>query len=348
MKGMKRMKAMKKIVMVAGFVCAALPVAAQIQMPDPKKIAGVPLPADDLPGGTISVRVIRGNFDKNIPDTAVEFTVDGKRRTVKTDEGGRAQVAGLARGVRVRAAAVVDGVRLESQEVVVGDAGVRFVLVATDPELEKRAEEDRRLASSAPVPGLVVFGPETRMIAEMSNDRLNIFYVLQILNTARTPVDPGGPVLFDLPRDARGVTLLEQSSKQATAKGHRVIVTGPFAPGATMVHVAYEQPYNRDTARIVQPWPATLQNLNVLVLQIGGLDVRSSQLASKREVTDQDQRLIVAGGPTIPAGQSLVLEITGLPHHAVWPRYVALSLATVIVVAGLWAAFIPAPRRRAA
>jgi hypothetical protein len=332
---------------VVALASLATTVAAQIDMPDPKTIAGVPLPATDLPAGTISVRVIRGSFEKNIPDTTVEFSVDGKRRTVKTDASGRAQVAGLARGARVRAAAVVDGVRLESQDVVVAESGVRFVLVATDPELEKRAEEDRRLAASAPVPGLVVFGPETRMIAEMSNDRLNIFYVLQILNTARTPVDPGGPVLFDLPRDARGVTLLEESSKQATVKGHRVIVTGPFAPGPTMVHVAYEQPYGRDTARIVQPWPANLQTLNVLVLQIGGLDVRSPQIASKREVSDQNQRLIVASGPAIPAGQSMVLEITGLPHHALWPRYIALGLATVIVGAGLWAAVLPARRRAA-
>jgi hypothetical protein len=115
-----------------------------------------------------------------------------------------------------------------------------------------------------------------------------------------------------------------------------------------MVHVAYEQPYSRDTARIVQSWPANLPNLNVLVLQIGGLDVRSPQIASKREVSDQNQRLIVASGPAIPAGQSMVLEITGLPHHALWPRYVALGLSTVIVGAGLWAAVFPAPRRRAA
>jgi hypothetical protein len=327
--------------------CAVTLAAAQFDMPDPKKIAGVPLPADDLPSGTISVRLIRGSFEKNIPDTAIEFSVNGTRRTVRTDAFGRAQVTGLARGARVRAATVVDGVRLESQEIVIGDSGVRLVLVATDPELEKRAEEDRRLAASPPVRGLVVFGPETRMIAEMSNDRLNIFYVLQILNTARTPVDPGGPVIFDLPRDARGLTLLEESSKQATVKGHRVIVTGPFAPGPTMVHAAYEQPYSRDTARIVQPWPANLQNLNVLVLQIGGLDVRSPQIASKREVSDQNQRLIVASGPAIPAGQSMVLEITGLPHHALWPRYIALGLATVIVGAGLWAAVLPARRRAA-
>ena len=334
--------------LIVALAISATPLAAQLQMPDPKQIAGVPLPADDLPGGTVSVRVIRGNFDKNIVGAIVEFTVDGKVRRVKTDESGRAQVSGLPSGARVLAATQIDDVRLESKEITVGPSGVRFVLVATDPEIEKRAEEDRKLAASPPVSGMVVFGPETRMIAEMTRDQLNIFYVLQILNTARTPVDTGGPVTFELPRDARGLTLLEESSKQATVKGHRVIVTGPFAPGATMVHVAYEQPYNRDTARIVQAWPANLQNLNILVLQIGGLDVRSAQIQQKREVSERDQRLIVANGPAIPAGQSLTLEITGLPHHALWPRYVALSLATVIVVAGLWAAVTPASRRRAA
>lgn len=340
-----RMRPVLTFVMLMALAAAA---AAQIQMPDPKQIAGVPLPATDLPSGTISVRVIRGNFDKNIAGATVDLTVDGKVRRVTTDESGRAQVTGLARGTKVRAAATIDGARLESQEIVVGDSGVRVVLVATDPEIEKRKEEDRRLANAPPVPGMVVLGPESRVIAEMSDDRLNVFYVLQILNTARTPVDPGGPVIFDLPRDARGASLLEGSSTQATAKGPRIIVTGPFAPGATMVQVAYEQPYSGDTARVVQKWPAALQNLNVLVPQIGGLDVRSPQIASKREVTDQGQKLIVAGGPAIPAGQSLVLEISGLPHHALWPRYVALSLATVIMGAGLWAAAFPNPRRRPA
>jgi hypothetical protein len=339
---------LRLLVAIAILTSAATTVTAQLQMPDPKQIAGVPLPATDLPAGTISVRVIRGSFAKNVSDAIVEFAIDGTPRREKTDASGRAQVSGLKPGAKVRASTVIDGARLASQEVVVGDSGIRFVLVAVDPEIEARAEEDRRLAASPPVRGMVVFGPETRMIIEMSKDDLNVFYVLQILNTARTPVDPGGPILFDLPRDARGVALLQESTKQASAKGHRVIVTGPFAPGATMVHIAYAQPYNRGTARIEQKWPASLQSLNILMLQIGGLDLRSPQIASKREVTDQGQRLMVAAGAPIAAEQSLVLDITGLPHHPLWPRYLALSLVTVIVGAGLWAAFVPVARARAA
>jgi hypothetical protein len=44
----------------------------------------------------------------------------------------------------------------------------------------------------------------------------------------------------------------------------------------------------------------------------------------------------------------MTLEIGGLPHHALWPRYTALTLAGVILAAGVWAAAVPARRRRVA
>jgi hypothetical protein len=52
--------------------------------------------------------------------------------------------------------------------------------------------------------------------------------------------------------------------------------------------------------------------------------------------------------PALPAGQTLTLDITGLPHHAAWPRNVALGMAGTIMAIGLWAAFAPGSRRRAA
>ena len=55
------------------------------------------------------------------------------------------------------------------------------------------AAEDKALAAAPPVKGIVVLGPESRVIAQMSNDLLHIYYVLDIINTARTPVDIGGP-----------------------------------------------------------------------------------------------------------------------------------------------------------
>src|SRR5712671_6386150 len=64
---------------------------AQFQMPDPKQMSGIPRPVTDLPDGSISVRVIRGELSNNITNQPVELRVGGKVLTAKTDEGGRAQ-----------------------------------------------------------------------------------------------------------------------------------------------------------------------------------------------------------------------------------------------------------------
>ena len=316
-----------------------LPVLAQTF--DPKMMSGLPLPAADLPRGTVSVRVVRGSPVQNIPDQVVEFIVDGRTETRRTDESGRAQLADLKPGATLKAVAVVEGERLESQEIAIRDTGIRVMLVATDPEAA-------RLAAGPAVKGLVVFGPESRVIAQMDDDRLTVFYVLHILNSARVPVDPGGPLILELPRVARRATVLEGSSTQAVANGPRVVVTAPFSPGVTAVQIAFELPYSGPTARLEQTWPANLQALNVLVTQTGGLDIASPQIKQKQEITDQGQRLIVATGSTIPAGQSLTLEITGLPHQPRWPRNIALTLAGAITLLGIWTAAVARPRAHAA
>ena len=60
---------------------------AQFQMPDPKQMAGIPRPVDDLPAGSVSVRLIRGQLSNNITDHPVELHVgNGQVQTVKTDE----------------------------------------------------------------------------------------------------------------------------------------------------------------------------------------------------------------------------------------------------------------------
>jgi hypothetical protein len=135
---------------------------------------------------------------------------------------------------------------------------------------------------------------------------------------------------------------------KATANGPRITVLGPFPPGVTPVQTAYELPYGGDTARLIQQWPAAIEQTTVMVQQIGGLRIASPQLTAKQDITDQGQALILGTGPGLAAGQALTLEIAGLPHHPEWPRDLALALAGLIVAAGLWGAFGPAPRTRAA
>jgi hypothetical protein len=322
---------------------------AQVQMPSAKEMSGRVLPVPDVPVVTVTVKVVRGGTAQNIVGQVVELLVDGKTRTAKTGDDSRATFSGLAKGAKIKAVATVDGERLESQDAQIVESGLRIILVATDPEAAKREEEDRRLAAGPAVQGTVVLGPESRVIAEMSGDRLSFYYILEVVNSARTPVDLGGPLIFDLPREARGTTVLDDSTPKATANGARITVLGPFPPGVTKVQTAYELPYGGAVARLTQRWPVALQQMTVVVQQIGGLSLASPQLSATKDVTDDQGRALILGtGPGLAAGQALTLDISGLPHHAEWPRNLALALAGVIVAAGFWGAYGKTPRARVA
>src|SRR5476651_2119268 len=147
---------------VLGVLCverAQLP--AQFQMPDPKQMAGIPRPVDDLPNGAVSVRLIRGQLSNNITGHPVELRVGGKTLTVKTDENGRAEfkdlITGTA-GAMVKATADVDGEHLESQEFAAPTrGGIRLMLVATDTA--------KKTAPGAPAQtGPVVIGGQSRLV----------------------------------------------------------------------------------------------------------------------------------------------------------------------------------------
>jgi hypothetical protein len=339
-------------VIVAAQVAMGVSVMAQpggIQMPDPRQMSGVPLPVGDLQPGTVSVRLIRGALDKPLAGQTVTITGGPQPATGTTNEIGRAEFRGLAVGTRIKASAVIDGERLESQEFAMPPTGgVRLMLVATDPQTAAGADEDRKLTAGPAQPGIVVLGDQTRFVFEMGDDGLNAFNIVQIVNTARSPVQPPQPVVFEIPQEGEGASLLEGSSPQATVQGKRIIVAGPFAPGTTLVQFAYSLPYSSDRFTIQQSLPAALTQLTVLAQKIGDMHLTSPQMPQHREMQADGRTYIVGVGPGLKAGDVLTLEFTGLPHGPKWPRNVALGLAVAILVAGAWAALRPRAASRGA
>jgi len=254
-------------------------------------------------------------------------------------------VTNLKAGTKVKNATVLDGKRLESDEVTLSMSGIRFVLVGVDPDAAAREAEARKLAAAPAVKGIVVLSPTSQVVVELQDERLNVFYMLEILNTARTPVDPGGPLVFDLPKGAAGASLMDGSSKQATVIGPRITVTGPFAPGATSVQAGFEMPFSGGSVEIAQRWPAALQQVTVVMPRIGAIDLSSPQLPTKQNLMEQGRPLVVATGPAIASGVTLTFQVSGLPHAATWPRNLALALAGLIMAAGIWAAVDAKPAR---
>jgi hypothetical protein len=314
---------------------ASLSVSAQVNMPNPSQISGVPLPAQDLPAGSVSVRVIRGGFDKNVPDQPVVFTIDGTKKVVKTDAQGRAQVDKIKTGAIVTASTNIDGSTLTSQQVTIAASGIRFVLVAIDPEAAKRAEEDKRLAAGPAIKGSVVFGPESRVVIEPGDEIITIFYVLDIVNSARTPVDIGGPLVVHLPTGARAAGVVEGSTPQAKINGPKLTVLGPFAPGTTSVQMGYELPTGSDSTKIVQMWPVAMPQSSIVLQRTGSEDLVSPQVSQKNETTSNGQRVVFGRLAAVPAGGAMTVEVTGLAHHSRVPRNIALTLVVGLMALGL-------------
>jgi hypothetical protein len=331
---------MKNRAVVITLLCACILAwhpAAQAQMPDARQMSGVPLPVADLPAGTVTVRVVRGAITNVISGQLVELTGGSSTLSAKTNDAGRAEFTGLIPGTKVRATTTVNGERLESQEFTIpATGGTRVALVATDPEMQKRAEQERQQAESAAQSGTVVLGERSRFVFEMGDEALNSFALFEIVNAAQTPIKTAQPVVFDLPPTAVGAGLLEGSTPQATVSGKRVIVNGPFAPGTTVVQFGYSVPISAGSMTIEQVVPVALRQVSVMAQKVGDLQLESPQIAEHRDMPLQGETFIVGKGPALAAGQTIAFTFTGLPHQPVWPRDLALALAVAILGAGVW------------
>ena len=316
--------------------------SAQINMPDPSLIHGRALPAPELPAGTVTVRVVREAIGNNIVGQEVRLTVAGSARTAQTDAEGRAEFPGLPSGAEVRAETTVNGEQLVSEPLTVpGSGGVRVILVAGIKEAATRAQQQAAAdAAAPPVKGVVALGPNSRVAIEFQDDALQMFYILDIVNSARARVDIGGPLILDLPQGAAGATVLEGSSPSATVSGDRLTVTGPFAAGATSVQVAFRLAHTGPNLEVQQTWPVALEQLTVAAEKVGALSIASAQFSTVGEIKTSDGTpFLLASGAAMPAGSTLTIQISNLPAHSQMPRQIALALVAAILGVGAWLAF---------
>jgi hypothetical protein len=299
-------------------------------MPDARAMSGIPRPDGSLPTGTVSVRLVRGLLSNVVAGAPVEFVVNGKSQTVQTDTSGHAVVAGLPSGAPVRVMATLNGERLESQDFEVAPTGgMVLMLVATD------ATAAVQMAKAA-VAGTVVIGGESRVITQFEEEVLQVYYLFDLVNGSQAPVKTD-PLVFDLPAASSNATVLEGSAPGAVAKGRRITVTGPFAPGVTSVQIAYSLPPGA-RASIAQKLPVAMSQVVVMAEKVGAMVVSSPQLTTIRDGNDGGRQFILGMGPALAAGAVLSLEISGLPHQPAWPRYAALALGALTLAVGAWGA----------
>ena len=319
---------------VALFAVAGLSALLSGQMPDARQMSGIPMPTPEVPAGSLSVRLVRGDLANNIVGHQVELHAGARTETAVTDDSGRAVFSGLQPGTSVHAAAEVDGEHVESQSFSVPpDAGVRLVLVAGAAGAPPAGSPMPALAA-----GDVVFAGESRIQLEFEDDTLEVFYLFDLVNPSSAPVTPRSAVVFDLPEGAQQAAMLEGSSPQATVRGRAVSITGPIAPGIMPVRLAFSLGPSGPDRVIAQTLPAAWAQVRVIMTRAGAARISSPQFVSAREMTDSGQSFVLGTGGALAARQPLTLTLNDLPSRSRWGRNLSLGLALLILVAGAWAA----------
>ena len=315
---------------------AGLPVLTSAQMPDARQMSGIPMPTSDVPAGSVSVRLVRGELTNNIVGHPRGIA---RRRAHRDGEDG----PGRPRDVQpafspaqpVHATAEVDGQRIESQTFnVPPDAGVRLVLVAGASGAPAAASP-----MPAAAPGEVVFAGDSRIQIEFDDDTLEVFYLFDLVNPSSAPVSPKAELVFELPEGAQQASMLEGASPQVTIRGRIVSITGPIPPGSLPVRLAFSLAPAGPERTIVQRLPAPWAQVQVIMTTAGAARISSPQFASANPMAGGDgQSFILGNGGALPANQDLTLTLSGLPSRSRWGRNLSLGFAALILLAGAWAA----------
>lgn len=322
---------------------AAAPSLLHAQMPDLRQMSGMALPSADMPDGSISVRVVKQSLGNNVAGTTVTVAGDGVTDSAPTDESGRAIFAALGAGKTLVASVTVDGETVRSQPFQVPASGGLRVILATGlagAPTDSAAPPAAPAAPAVPAtPGTVVLGTQWRTIFDFAAEKLEVFHIFEFANAAAGAISVTEPIKIAMPDGAEQLTLLEGSSSQARIFERQLVVAGPFAPGRTMVQVAYRLPITGSRQQVSLQLPIASMATNVILRRLGETRLVAPVLPQSREADAEGRKYFTGTGPGLKAGETLTYVIEGLPHHAAWPRYTALSLAAAIVAGGLWLVF---------
>jgi hypothetical protein len=83
-----------------------------------------------------------------------------------------------------------------------------------------------------------------------------------------------------------------------------------------------------------------MEQVTVAIEKVGTVSMTSPQFSTVGEVTsDNGTPCILGNGPALPAGGTVVLELSNLPVHSRTPQFVTLGLTALILAVGAWLAF---------
>ena len=327
-------------------------------MPNLGAMSGKPLPDRGLTLGTVTVRVARKTPVNGVPDTEVTALLEAaggesRKRSAKTDAGGRATFEGLPVGQRFHAEIIVDGEKLVTDTFAIPEVGgVRTMLIAGLGlgGGERIAEAPAGPGSEAGTfprtadPSVITVGTGARVILQLREDALGFVESLPLVNQSEKLFDPGsGGVEIPLPSEAVNVDVAEGEHKIDVRKGIGVAVHGMIPPRRFRQDTPDRNPPDEATFGFVMPvqssvlefeqrFPMGLGAFSLISDQVPDMTIESAQIVDRQEVEQNGKKFWLMRGEAIPAGGTLRFTVRGLPAPDATGRNLAGALALALML----------------
>src|SRR3569623_774123 len=262
---------------------------------------GKPLPSPDLPGGTVSVRVVAGSPSSPVEGTDVTLIVNGTPRVARTDSAGRAIFKDLPTGATVQAK-VVDADKKETQSEAFplpSDSGVRLML--TTKPWNPGAGAGMGGADGGAMPDPINMSGQARI---EQNDAAGTFTVRLTYDDFKDPPPAGTPVALV------GYTADDQVLVQwaASDKDGHATFKNLDRSGATAYFALTQLPRNNAIDRL-ESIPTILDNRSGMRLILS-----CAKRAATDPPIDEFARLDKQDPP--PAEGKVRVSLEGLPSEA--------------------------------
>ena len=291
---------------------------------------GVARPDKSLPAGTLVISV----FDEankplaNLPVVVAHGAAPAaggqpriEQANLTTDDKGEARYVAAA-------GTTGEGLMVSVKKEPLSAASQPFQLDATaGMRLGLRAAPRTQDATS------VVINRKSHLIFDVKDDTVEVIENLTIENRSGVPYDPGKPnLVFMLPEGAQGAQQVGEPTRAFTVSGNMVLVHAPIAPGETAVAFGFVMAQKDGGVDVRQTLPVRMEQLVGITSRFPGMEVRGENI-NRIERTMNGRTFFLLHGGEVPAGGTLHLGLSGLPHRSPWASYLAVAVAAFI---GLW------------
>ena len=333
------------------FALASSPAFAQDPPPNHKGAMSAPLFVEDLPVGSVSVRIARPSMTEPIVGADVVgswTTKDGKANSamVKTGADGRAIFAGVPVSSTFGAKATIEGNDLTTTQFTVpAQGGTRLLMIigaqAALSEMAKGVHPDA-LDKTSDLSVLRI-SSGSRMMVELREDAIGVMQNLLVENTSDKVFDPGQRgLLIPLPDGFAGAEKLPGGAELEIKEGagvflHTLIPPTQAPAAAVQVRVGYVlATHETPEFDIVQPMPLGLQGGLILVPDQIPITLSAPGMRTLAPAHDDDGNVMrMYDLEAVAPGQALRMTVRGLPTRNQVGKWIAAGLVGLLIIAGI-------------